>query len=153
MNTHHIPTRTAIARPAVVGIATGLAAFALAFAGPASADHTLLDKTINVSDCGPAGQTCRVTPTFTFFAPDEHVTAEFIAGGDGCSSIVAHIVIDGNTYPGSKVGPNQSDGGHELQVKPGFHKIGVLTDGVDGGCNTGHLASYSGRLLVDNVED
>jgi hypothetical protein len=46
MKTHQVLTRKALARAAVVGISTGFAALALA--GPASADHALLDKTINV---------------------------------------------------------------------------------------------------------
>jgi hypothetical protein len=151
MNPNHIRTRKAIARTAVVGIATGVAALALA--GPASADHTLLDETIIVSDCHSSGEECGVVPTFTFFAPDHQVRVTFI-GGDGCSTIAAHTVIDGdpNTGQTSFVDPHQSKWGDE-PVKLGFHKITVETGGVLGGCNTGRLASYSGRLLIDSIED
>jgi hypothetical protein len=152
MKTHQVLTRKALARAAVVGISTGFAALALAC--PASADHALLDKTINVPDCQASNEKCSVVPSFTFFTPESQVKVTFIADG-GCSTITAHIVIDGNdNYTGLPVAPNQSNE-FDTYLDPGFHKISERAEGdlLAGGCNTGRLAFYSGRLLVDSIED
>jgi hypothetical protein len=145
MNTNHLPTRKAIARTALAGIATGLAALALA--GPASADHALLDMPIFVPGCGSTGQTCAVTPTFTVFAPADQVRVQFVQG-PGCP-VKTLNVIDGQSQPLQL--STSPGGGAVYTVARGLHAIGVQAIGLPGGCTSGHLASYSGVLRVDSV--
>jgi len=140
MNTSPKP----IASTAVAGLAAGLAALALA--GPASADHALLDIPIYVPGCGSPGQTCGVTPTFPVLATDDHVRVHFVHG-PGCS-VKTFDVIDGQPQP-LQLSTSTGDG-NEYTVTPGFHTIGVQAIGIPGSCSTGH-ASYSGKLVVESV--
>jgi hypothetical protein len=146
MNTNHLTNRKAIARMALAGIATGAAALTLA--GPASADHALLDMPIFVPGCGSSGQICGFTPTFTVFAPNDQVRVQFVAG-PGCS-VTAFNVIDGQPQPLAQLSSTPG-AGSVYTVNRGFHTIGVQAKGAPAGCKSGQVASYSGVLRVDSV--
>jgi hypothetical protein len=123
----------------------------VAFAGPASADRTLLYQQISVLDCGSSGQLCGVVPTFEFFTVDREVDVTYTNFG-GCFDVNLTILIDGQpASPARRLAPDQYAEFSGLRVKLGEHEIGVLAEGVTGGCNTGRLAAYSGRLQVSRA--
>jgi hypothetical protein len=145
MNTIRITAGKTVARTAMLAAVAGIAA--IAFAGPASAEDTLLYQNIDVPDCGSTGQVCGVVPTFEFFTLDREVSATYVNGA-GCSDIDLTILVDGQpAAPPERLAPSTYRD-LSLHVKLGEHKMGVLAVGVTGGCNTGRLASYSGRLQV-----
>ena len=153
MITSAITPRQAFSRLALLS-AAALTALSLATAGSASANgwHTVLDESFNAA-CTGAGQLCGDPAVWQFTTLSPEVNVEFTAGGAGCSTIVPVITIDGLMMPPqSAVGPGQSTGGQDFHVGIGRHTIGIDAYGLTGGCNTGKLASYQGRVHVNCVD-
>jgi hypothetical protein len=143
----------------VVAICAG----SMGLAGPASADTKLIrERPIGVADCSTvgSGQICPANPKNNWDVQDQllvrkpAIFVEFIASPSHCSDIVAHVFFDGREVASSVVGPGQSDGGHEIPVEDsaaGLNMVAVQAEGVTGGCNTGTLASWAGRLRTSQV--
>jgi hypothetical protein len=74
----------------------------------------------------------------------------FVASPDHCSDIIAHLLVDGvERSRSAPLAPGASTGVLDLgPVSPGTHQVGVQAEGILGGCNTGHLAAWSGTLSV-----
>jgi hypothetical protein len=140
--------RKTIARNALVAIATGFAALALA--PVASAD--LVAANIGVESCPePRTQLCTPIPTVTIETTGP-LFVEFEASKDHCADMIAHIFLDGREWGSNVVGPGQRDGGYFIMTTPGLHSIGVQAEGIEGGCNHGAVSGWAGRIHVESNE-
>jgi hypothetical protein len=151
MSTSHIRTRKGVARAAVAVTTTGVAALALA--GPASA--TLIRQYIEVPQCEqPQTQWCKQVPTVNVRAKaDGPWLVEFTGNQNGCSDIIAHIILDGTEWGNHIVHPGGTDEGYEIPLTKGNHVIGVQAEGIEGGCNTGAVGAWGGTLLARTLYD
>lgn len=134
-------------RTAIGIVAAGVAA--VSSAAPASAVD--VTQYIEVSDCDqPQTQWCTPIPSVDIFTVDDErsILVEFTASRNHCSDMIAHIIVDGDEWASNRVGPGESDGGYEIPVTPGPHTIGVQAEGIEGGCNTGYVASWGGTLRI-----
>lgn len=143
MKTHRIAAAT------VAAAATGIAL--LSTAGPAAAE--VITKNVKVASCAnPAGnpQIClnQVGQKFHVNYPGSgSVNIKFTADPSHCSDIYATIYIDGYPEQTKRLQPGSSMKIDTFLPK-GLHKTTVQAKGVYGGCNTGHLDSWSGRLTI-----
>ena len=154
-------------RTAIAVAATGLVALSLA--GTASADEQLLhDGYIEVANCQAPGvgdgQFCpgpfspRSIPGFMVYPKAGSVKVEFTANPNHCSDMIAHLFYNdtstgehGAEEWGSNIAsPGGTDGGYEIPVGGGPSGVffGVKAEGVPGGCNTGSVSAWGGRLRV-----
>jgi hypothetical protein len=112
-----------------------------------------------VSSCTPPGaQLCPQIPSVTVRNGLFPMKVEFFgdapagAGGAACSSIIAHIIVDGKEWGSNRVDPGGSDGGYEIPMSVGPHTIGVQAEGIPGGCNNGSLSGWQGTLHTEVEE-
>jgi hypothetical protein len=153
-----IPTRTfthkAAARAAIIAAATGFGAVALA--SPALAGGPLvINKYIEVPNCVGHSQTCPLNPNdapvvnFTTTTPT--INVNFTANANHCASMVAHIFVDGREWGSNTVGPGENDGGYEIPVANGNHRVAVQAQGLPGGCNSGFVSAWGGVLHIEEL--
>jgi len=143
--------------------ASGLVAMTLA--SPASADeHLVSDKAIGIGDCSVVGsgqfcpakignQTQDQTGTQIDGLRNRSIKVEFTANANHCSDMIAHVWISGDgparEWGSNVVHPGQSDGGYEIPLGNSFfHRIDIQAEGVPGGCNTGSVSAWGGRLRI-----
>jgi hypothetical protein len=134
----------------------GLAAIGLA--GPASAT-VLVDQYVEVPQCQPnTSQKCPQEPEVNFTVPaGSKVQAFFTANANHCSDINVRLIKDEPStkwYPASdwmRAGPGQTVSGPFLDFPPGIHTFKVQAEGIEGGCNTGHLDAWGGTLRVEST--
>jgi hypothetical protein len=133
-----------VARSVVTVAATGCAALSLAH--PAWA----LDRSIGVAECTqpPGDQKCAEVPSVTFDATTPAAIVDFTADPAHCSDIIVHVIVDGTEWGAFIVGPGERDGGLRIPLSGGRHTIAVQAEGMAGGCNTGRLASWGGKLHI-----
>lgn len=84
------------------------------------------------------------------FQGDGHVYARFTASAAHCSSIIAHIRLDGGpetiSYP---LAAAQVSSRLDLGVATaGPHQVTIVGEGVPGGCNVGRLSAWGGSIEV-----
>lgn len=154
MTTTGATTCIAITRTAIAATATAVAVLALAAPAPARPPFPIV-QAVGVANCTQAeGQLC---PGILSAPPIDPrtptVKVEFTASADHCSEIIARIIVDGNRWISSRLGPGESDGGYNIPLGPGQHSIGVQGEGITGGCNTGRLASWGGTLRIEEIGD
>jgi hypothetical protein len=144
-------TPRVVARTAVA--ASSAAAAALALASPASA--TVINQYIEVPQCEqPQTQWCKQIPTVNFRAKaDGPWNVEFTANQNGCSDMIAHIILDGNEWGSHIVSPGGNDEGYEIPLTKGEHTIGVQAEGIEGGCNTGFISAWGGVVHLHTLYD
>ena len=140
----------------VAAIASGAAVAAVGLAGPASA-NVLVDQPVGVGQCQPnTSQRCPQEPEVDFSVPGGAgpVRASFTANANHCSDINVRLIKDDpNTgwYPfgdWQRVGPGQTVS-VMTEMPTGAHKIKVQAEGLEGGCNTGHLDAWGGNIRVE----
>lgn len=114
----------------------------------------LVTTTYNVEiTCSPAsGQVCN-PPYSTSISTADIVKIQFVAASTNCSAITLDFQEDGfDVYFSDQLAPGDStplvDVGPAI---PGTHVLTVQATGVEGGCNVGTLASWSGTLTVETV--
>lgn len=147
-------TRKPLARAAVVVAATGFAALTLA--APASAGP-MQRYALDVSNCNSQSQLCPVVQYVGINTNGESIRAEFFAdksrsaGGQGCTDVIAHMIVDGREWGKNTARLGGSDGGYEIPLSPGYHTIGVQIEGIPGnGCNTqGFISGWRGTLEIE----
>jgi hypothetical protein len=145
---------------AVAALVTGSGLAAVGFAGPASAD-TVADQAVGVAQCQPnTSQKCPQDAQVDYNVPaDGLVQAHFTANANHCSDINVRLIKDEPStgwYPMSdwmRVGPGQTVDSPKSDRTAGGHVIKVQAEGIDGGCNTGHLDAWGGTLRVDFTPD
>jgi hypothetical protein len=133
---------------AAVRAALGLF-FALGSFG-AAADLTR-SFAVGVNGCDNAATEQLCTPVPAVALPTDGVLkVAFEASATHCSSIIAHILVDGAERFASEVlAPGQGVGAQDFGPVPaGVHTVGVQAEGVPGGCNTGSLAIWEGTLAL-----
>jgi len=117
----------------------------LALAGPASAKPYVQDSYIDVPQCQPAtSQLCPQIPSASvgaIMAP----SVSFTANSNHCSDIIAHIVIDGIEVGSDRLEPGETTPDFPLESFQS-HTVGVQAEGIEGGCNIGHLDAWGGTL-------
>jgi hypothetical protein len=104
---------------------------------------------VGVDPCDGATQLC--TPVPTVALPTAGVLrAEFQASTLHCSTIVAHLLVDGlEKFTSGALVPGAGTGVQDFGVVPaGVHTVGVQAEGLPGGCNGGALVSWSGTLSL-----
>ena len=75
--------------------------------------------------------------------------AAMTMGPAGCSSVIAHFLVDGVELAVSPpLAPGVTSATYTLPVSPGTHTLAIQGEGVVGGCNTGYLAAWGGTLQV-----
>jgi hypothetical protein len=140
-------TRKAVARTAVVAAADGFTA--VPFAAPASAE--VINQNIGVAQCDPPpDQLCTPTPSVTVTYGGGDASVVFTASENHCSNITAHVRVDGMEWVNERLAPGQ-ESGRTANLAAGTHTVSVQAEGVQGGCNGGHLDSWAGRLYVETT--
>lgn len=130
-------------------VALSTLVLAMAGGGASSAWAATASFPLSVSDCQTATQFCEITPTVAVQTVSQ-LLVEFVASPGHCSPVIAHIQVDGvEQFVSGALDPGETTGVQDLgPVSPGLHTIGVLIEGVVGGCNQGLLLSWSGTLTV-----
>jgi len=124
----------------------------LGMSSPASAD--VITKTTKVAHCDNPitnPQVCRnkISQDFHVNYPGSgHVIVKFKADPTHCSDIYATIYIDDYPEQTNRLRPGQSMK-IDTHLRKGMHTVSVQAKGVYGGCNTGKLDSWSGRISID----
>ncbi|MEP6962274.1 MAG: hypothetical protein ABI995_09350 [Acidobacteriota bacterium] len=101
--------------------------------------------------CSSSGQLCDPPYTSSItVAVRGVVTAEFTASPGHCSTMKAHIGIDGVEKAVSAIlGPGESTDAVELgTVSAGNHSVFVKAEGQVTGCNVGRISSWGGTLRI-----
>jgi hypothetical protein len=126
-------------------ISSALLATAVAAADPAPTFAVGVDACEN----GTTQQLCTPVSTVSV-TTDGPLQVEFSASPNHCSSVIAHVLVDGvERYVSGALAAGQSTGVQDLgPVAPGTHAIGVQAEGVVGGCNAGALLNWAGTLKV-----
>jgi hypothetical protein len=77
------------------------------------------------------------------------LTVDFTASPGHCSSVIAHIAVDGGTpFVSQELPAGAATGPHDFgPVAPGAHRVTVQAEGVLGGCNGGGVANWSGSIV------
>jgi hypothetical protein len=122
-------------------------------AGTAAAATNVSNTPVSVT-CTSTGQACdtafqqTVTTTST-------LRIEFESAFEGCGSFSVSFFVDGSLVHTSAVlGPFQRTGEFDAgPVSTGQHTVAVRATGVPGGCNTGTLTSWAGRLFITTNDD
>jgi hypothetical protein len=130
-----------------------LAAITLIIGLPASAHAAELTRTfaVGVDGCDDAQTTQLCTPIPTVALPtDGALKVQFDASLSHCSSIVAHLLIDGvEAFASNVLAPGEGTGIQDFGPLPaGVHSVGVQAEGIPGGCNPGSLAVWEGMLSI-----
>ncbi|MCB9439079.1 MAG: hypothetical protein H6523_02310 [Mycolicibacterium sp.] len=144
-------SKTAIGIAAAVLAMTALAPSAQAATLPITEDFTV--------DCatGPdQSQTCWLGHWTFFSDPPEVVHARFTASPEHCSDIRAHIFYENQQEKTMVLKPGASTGvlvfhrNHYPGDKdyPSDQGVFITADGIKGGCNTGTLQSFGGKVEV-----
>ena len=132
-------------------------AVALGFAAPAANAAVFPNNPVNVTQCyyrtATPSQECLNTPTYNVRSSSGKYVVQFRANPSHCSSMIAHIIVDGTEWGRQVLGPGQRDGSYFMQLSPGTHRIGVRATGIRGGCNTGSLIGWSGNLHFETGAD
>lgn len=139
---------------AVMLAGSGMTAVGLA---PSASAIVLANQPVGVDHCQPnTGQDCPQAPEVHFTVPlGDDVAAYFTANPGHCSDINVRFVKDDPTtgwYPASewqRVGPGQTVSSG-IDVGSGAHTIRVYAQGIEGGCNTGHLDGWGGTVRVES---
>lgn len=129
---------------------------AVVFAGVAAAAPAVHDNYVEETDCHTTTQVCRDVAKVVYPFNTHSVKVTFTANQNHCSDIIDHILVDGLEWGFRVVGPGQSDGGQVIPLDnpiPGYHEIGVRAEGITGGCNTGYLHAWGGRLHIEEIPD
>src|SRR5262245_45718649 len=133
---------------------SALAALALAAAvlaaGAAAAELTR-SFAVGVNGCDDAFTSQLCTPVPTVALPTDGVLrVAFDASLTHCSSIIAHVLIDGvEAFTSGVLAPGQGTGVQDFgPIAAGVHSVGVQAEGVLGGCNPGSLALWAGTLSM-----
>lgn len=119
-------------------------------AGSGSDSPGVWERPLAVDCPQPFSQTCAPRQGVTVYS-NGPVFATFTADGPpaACAPGKARIFVDGKEQGSAVVQPGQNDGGHHFNVAPGDHLVEVQMDGVLGGCNTGAMSGWSGKLRVE----
>jgi hypothetical protein len=140
----------------VAAIASGAGIAGVGLAGPASAG-VLLDQPLGVGQCQPnTSQRCPQEPEVNFTVPGGAgtVQASFTADAGHCSDINVRLIKDNpdtGWYPfgdWQRVGPGQTVS-VKTDMPAGPHAIKVQAEGIEGGCNVGHLDAWGGNIRVE----
>lgn len=118
--------------------------------GAAGADLTR-SFAVGVNGCDDAGTEQLCTPVPTLALPTDGVLqVAFDASITHCSSIIAHLLVDGvEQFASGALAPGDGTGVQDLgPIAAGVHSVGVQAEGVLGGCNAGSLATWAGTLAV-----
>jgi hypothetical protein len=101
-------------------------------------------------NCSPvSGQVCN-PPYSTPISSADILKLQLTASSTNCSPITVTFRVDGfDVYYSDQLGPDDSTPLVSVgPVIPGTHQVSVQATGVEGGCNAGTLASWSGTLTV-----
>jgi hypothetical protein len=153
MTTWHTGSRKAIFGGAAAGTVAVVAAIGLASPASAYQEFQIFENT-----CNSDGQDCDtgVYTTVVKMNP-AGISVGFVSSPDMCSDIIAKISIDmpqpheigqGRVSPGR--GTPQFAIPASLANNAGYIGVSVHAVGVTGGCNTGGLLEWSGKLVVEN---
>ena len=116
-----------------------------------TSDHNKVQQIfpIGVERCDPPPkQLCTPIPSVAVPTGDQYLTVEFIASPNGCSDMIAHVIVDGREWGSDRLGPGQGTLGLANEVGSRTHTVGVQAEGIEGGCNTGYLSSWTGTLHI-----
>jgi hypothetical protein len=106
-----------------------------------------------VATCGTTnGQHCPDIPknSVNTFGP---LVMQFTASTAGCSSLSVQILVDGVPRSLNVLSPGQQTPAVRAWVPSGTHEVAVQAVGVKGGCNSGTLTAWSGKLnVLTNVD-
>ena len=130
-----------------LALASGIALSLVSGAG-AAADLTR-SFAVGVNACDNAVQLC--TPIPTVALPTQGVLrVEFDASPTHCSSMIAHLLVNGvEQFASGALAPGEGTGEQDFgAIAAGVHQVGVQAEGVPGGCNPGSLAIWSGTLSL-----
>jgi len=137
-----------IARAAAVVAATGGAALALA--APASA-AIYSDQYIEVSNCHTQSEVCAgIIPTVSA-GPAISVGVSFTANANHCADMRAHFLANGQEFGSGVVGASQTTDTFYVP-QPSMSApttIGVLAEGIPGGCNPGSIYAWGGVVHIE----
>jgi hypothetical protein len=151
MNTTHAGTRRAVLRGAAAAGAAALAALGLASPASAYQEVPIFMNTCNSDN--QSGDAC----VFTTVVPNKGgISVQFVSATDMCSDILAHVIaVDPQPHElgVDRVAPGR--GGKQYGIpKPanggGNSGISVHANGIEGGCNTGGLLQWGGKLIITN---
>ena len=137
--------RRVLSRWALLPVAAVLAVAVAAFAS-AGTNYTSLP--VNVT-CTSTGQVC--DPTYQLpITTSSQLDLEFTSATTSCASFSVDFLVDGATvFTSSVLAPGISTGTFVAgPLTAGTHTVGVRATGVTGGCDTGTLQAWSGRLGV-----
>jgi len=95
----------------------------------------------------PSHQLCSPKVSVTVWTEGRLIVA-FNASPGHCSSVIAHLTIDGRDgFTSPPLAAGEGTAPQDLgPVSPGEHVVGVQVEGVVGGCNAGGVANWSGTL-------
>jgi hypothetical protein len=139
----------------VLGGAAAAVVAALGLAAPASAyqEFQIFENTCNSDrqdcDTGVYTTTVKMNPA--------GISVGFVSSPDMCSDIIAKISID-SPQP-HEIGEGRVSPGHgtpqfpiaaNLANNAGYVGVSVHAVGITGGCNTGGLLEWSGKLVVED---
>jgi hypothetical protein len=127
-----------------------LGLFFLLSAFDAAADFTG-SFTVGVNGCADSATEQLCTPVPAVALPTDRVLkVAFDAASTHCSSIIAHILVDGvERFASAPLAPGEGTGLRDFgPVAAGVHQVAVQAEGVAGGCNSGSLAIWSGALSL-----
>ena len=104
---------------------------------------------IGVEKCDPPPkQLCTPIPSREF-PTGGLLTVQFTLGTNGCSDMIAHVIVDGREWGSDRIGPDKTRTRPFMNpVASGTHTVGVQAEGIVGGCNTGSLGSWDGTLSI-----
>ena len=116
------------------------------------------DQAVGVAQCQPnTSQQCPQEPEVHFTLPvGADVQAFFTADAGHCSDINVRPIKDNpetGWYPAGdwqRVGPGQTVS-VKTDMAPGPRTLKVQAQGLEGGCNTGHLDAWGGSIRVEST--
>ncbi len=145
-------------RTTLFGAAAATTAAVVAALGLASPASAYQEFQIFENGCNPDSQDCDTAVYTTMVKMNPAgISVGFVSSPDMCSDIIAKISID-EPQP-HEIGQGQVSPGHgtpqfgipaSLANSAGYIGVSVHAVGVTGGCNTGGLLEWAGKLVVEN---
>jgi hypothetical protein len=143
------------ARHARAGLlATGLLLLSAAAAWPASTGDTRIYSTGTfVVNCTSTGQVCSPPKRLTLTPPRKGTmtSVHYTTPPQHCSALVLQVVRNGNVLATSdriEAGEQSTTFPTSIKIPKGESKIGFRAKGFLGGCNTGRVGSWGGKVTV-----
>ena len=153
MTIWHIRSRKTVFGGAAASAAVVVAAVGLASPASAYQEFQIFESTCNsdVQDCDTGVYTTSVKMN------PAGISAGFVSSTDMCSDIIAKISVD-EPQP-HEIGEARVSPGHgtpqfgipaNLANGAGYVGVSVHAVGITGGCNTGGLQQWAGKLVIEN---